>query len=204
MNNSKLQILYNAALLLKGSIFWIAQLKTRWPLEFQQVMGPEQQNFFFDGDEFKYELWQVKFLWYLRIQYLHQIILSPTDESDDIDFTEKNATAFAELLQHLDDKSLSLVIRDAQNNGRKALIILREHYLSKGKPKVISLYIELTCLRRLESMSITDSIIRAENISNALKEDGAIISDRLLIMMVLKGLPLNFKPFTTIITQKKT
>ena len=89
-------------------------------------------------------------------------LLSPTDESDDIDFTEKNATAFAELLQHLDYKSLSLVIRDAQNNGRKALIILREHYLSKGKPKVISLYIELTCLRRLESMSITDSIIRTE------------------------------------------
>ena len=49
----------------------------------------------------------------------------------------------------------------------------------------------------------TDFIIRAENISNALKEAGEIISDVLLITMVLKGLPTNFKPFTTVITQEK-
>ena len=69
-----------------------------------------------------------------------------------MDFVEKNATVFAELIQYLDNKSLSLVIRDAQNNERKALTLLREHYLSKGKPKVISLYTELTSLRRLESV----------------------------------------------------
>ena len=45
-------------------------------------------------------------------------------------------------------------------------------------------------LRRLES--ITDYIIRTENISNALKEAGEFISDGLLIAMVLKGLPQNF------------
>ena len=72
----------------------------------------------------------MKFLGYLRIQHLHQIKLSPIDQSDDIDFVEKNATAFTELIQYLDDRSLFLVIRDAQNNGRKALTIFREHYLS--------------------------------------------------------------------------
>ena len=46
----------------------------------------------------------MKFLGYLRIQHLHQIVLSPTDQSDDIDFVEKNATVFAELIQYLDDK----------------------------------------------------------------------------------------------------
>ena len=80
--------------------------------------------------------------------------------------------------------------------------ILREHYLSKGKPKVISLYTEQTSLRRLESESIRDDIIRTENISNALKEAGEVISDGLLIAVVLKGLPPNFKPFTRVITQK--
>ena len=140
---------------------------------------------------------------YLRIQHFHQIILSPTDQSDNIDFVEKNATAFVKLIQHLDDKSVSLAIRDAQDNGRKALTVLREHYLSKGKLKVISLYTDLTSLRRLESESITDYIIRTENISNALKEAEEVISNELLIAMVLKGLPLNFKPFTTVITQKK-
>ena len=66
-------------------------------------MDPEQQNFF-NGNESKHELWEVKFLGYLRIQHLHQIILSPTDQSDDIDFIE---TVFAELIQYLDNKNLS-------------------------------------------------------------------------------------------------
>ena len=81
--------------------------------------------------------------------------------------------------------------------------ILREHYLSKGKQKVISLNMELTSLRRLESESIIDYIIRTENISNVLKETGEVISDRLLIAMVLKGIPPYFKPFTMVITLKK-
>ena len=58
-------------------------------------------------------------------------------------------------------------------------------------------------MRRLESESITNDVIRVENISNALKEVGDVINDGLLIAMVLKGLPPNFKPFTRVITQKK-
>ena len=54
-----------------------------------------------------------------------------------MDLVVQNATVFAELIQYLDDKSLLL---DGKDNGRKALWILREHYLSKGKPKVISIY----------------------------------------------------------------
>ena len=54
--------------------------------------------------------------------------------------------------------------------------ILREHYLSKGKPKIIFLSTKLTSLRRLESESITDYIIRTENISNSLKEAGEFIN----------------------------
>ena len=65
-------------------------------------------------------------------------------------------------------------------------------------PKVISFYTELTSLKRLESESVTDYIIRIENISNVLKEAGEVIRDGLLIAMTL-----NFKHFTTVITQKK-
>ena len=57
-------------------------------------------------------------------------------------------------------------------------------------------------MRRLESESIRDCIIRAKNISNSLKEAGEVISDGLLIAMVLKGLSPNFKPFATVINQK--
>ena len=85
---------------------------------------------FFDGNESKYELWEVNVLRYLRIQHLHQIILSPTDQSDDMDIVEKNAT-FAKLIQYLDDKSLSL-IRDAQDNIKGTSFVKRkaESYFS--------------------------------------------------------------------------
>ena len=130
--------------------------------------------------------------------------MSGRDLSDDMDFVEKNDAVFTELIQYLDDKCLSLVIRDAKADGRKALGILRECYLSKGKPKVISLYTELTSLRRLESVSITDYIIRAEKCSNSLKGVEEVISDRHLIEIDLKGLLPNFKHFTKVKIQKET
>ena len=58
----------------------------------------------------------------------------------------KNTDAFAELVQCLDDRSLTLINRYAANDGRKAFGILREHYRSKGKPRIITLYTELTSL----------------------------------------------------------
>ena len=74
------------------------------------------------------------------------------DQSDNMDFVEKNAKVFAELILNLDNKSLSLIMRDAKDNRWKALGMVREHYLLKGKPKVISFYTELTSFRRLESV----------------------------------------------------
>ena len=44
-----------------------------------------------------------------------------------------------------DDKSLSLMM-DMPNNGRKDLIILREYYAGKGKPRVINVYKSLSWL----------------------------------------------------------
>ena len=91
----------------------------------------DRYDFLIDGYYFLIDRYDT--LGYFRIQHLHKIILSPTDQSDDIDFVEKNVTVFAHLIQYLDDISLSIVIRDALDNGRKALTILREHYLSKRK-----------------------------------------------------------------------
>jgi len=61
-----------------------------------------------------------------------------------------------ELIQFLDDQSLSLVMREAANDGRKALQILRDYYQGKGKPHIISLYTELTSLQKSDSESVTD------------------------------------------------
>ena len=155
----------------------------------------------FDGDENKYELWEVKFLSQMRIQKLHDVFV-PSEGEDELD-EAKNANGFAELVQHLDDRSLSLIIREAKDDGRKALKVLREHYQGKGKPRIIALYTELTSLKKGENETTTDYMIRAETAATALKSAEEVISDGLLIAMVLKGLPISYKTFATVVIQRE-
>ena len=151
----------------------------------------------FNGEEGKYELWEVKFLGYLRTVKLHDVVSAEAPNA------EKNAQVFAELVQLLDDTSLSLIMRDATDKGKEALIILRNHYLGASKPRIISLYTELTSLEKKADEKVTDYMIRAETAAASLKAAGETISDSLLIAMVLKGLPQEYKTFSTVITQRK-
>ena len=97
----------------------------------------------FDGDEEKYEIWKTKF-------WGHSQLLSLKDAILGINFTgennERNEEAYAELVQFLDDKNLSLIMREAANKRRKGLNILCRHYAGKGKPRVI-LYTQLNSLK---------------------------------------------------------
>jgi len=108
---------------------------------------------------------EVKFLGYMRLQKLKDTILPPKRAEID---AAKNEKAFAELVQFLDDRSLSLIMQDAANDGKRALEILREHYAGKGKPRIISLYTELTSLVKKASESVTDYAVRAETHSTTL------------------------------------
>ena len=116
--------------------------------------GP-RSKLLFSGDQEHYELWEVKFLAHLRLCKLLSVIENDdgseaTSEGDG----EKNKTVFAELVQYLDDKSLSLIIRDAKNDGRKSIKILRDHYLGSSKPRIISLYCELTSLKKVNEETV--------------------------------------------------
>ena len=75
----------------------------------RQVAGPVQQdliNYYSVG--MKQTLSNGKFLGYTRLQKLKDTI----DAGEDVDIDEENnAEAYAELIQFLDEKSLSLVIR---------------------------------------------------------------------------------------------
>lgn len=100
----------------------------------------------FDGDEKNYELWEAKFLGHLHLQGLKDTILNEPDEANEDD--EKNAEAYAELIQFL----------DAADDGREALRILREYYAGKGKPRIINLYTELTSLQKSPTENVTEYV----------------------------------------------
>ena len=109
--------------------------------------GPRKPQLYFDGDPERFELFLVKFNAHLRLNKLLDVLShTPSGKEGEAAHQERNAVVFAELVQSLDDKSLSLIIRDASDDGRKALKILREHYLRSTKPRIISLYCELTSL----------------------------------------------------------
>ena len=81
--------------------------------------------------------------------------------------------------------------------------VLREHYQRIGKPRIIALYTELTSLKKGENETTTDYMIRAETAATALKSAEVVISDGLLIAMVLKGLPISYKTFATVVIQRE-
>ena len=159
------------------------------------LRGYGTQNLVFSGESQDFELWSVKFKGMIRLQKLHTILESSADTVDD----DKNAQLFAHLVQCLDNKSINLIIRDAMNKGREAYNILEEHHIGTSKPRIISLYTELTTLRMSSNETVTDYVLRAENASTRLKQAKENISDMLLIAMVLKGLPSSFKSFCTLI-----
>ncbi|XP_033127433.1 uncharacterized protein LOC117125141 [Anneissia japonica] len=164
------------------------------------LTGYGPRRILFNGDESQYELWEVKFMGYMWLQKLHGVINPGDGNPPD---ANKNANAFAELVQRLDDRSLSLVIRDAKYDGRKALKILREHYLGRGKPRIITMYSKLCSLKMERGENTTDYVIRAETIGVSLKTAREVVSDSLLISMILKGLPDKYNTFNTVITQKE-
>ena len=163
--------------------------------------GPSSQwqNLAFDGDERNFETWEVKILGYMKLRKLKEILVGTDDPADE----DRNETAFAELIQFLDERSLSLVIREAKDDGRKAFKILREFYAGSSKPRVITLYNQLTTLVKWESVSVADYMIRAEKAASALRSADEQVSDALLIATTLKGLPDEYKVFVTITVPKR-
>ena len=65
--------------------------------------GPRSQwqNLTFDGEERKFETWEVKILGYMKLRKLKEALVGADNVNED-----KNETAFAELIQFLDELSL--------------------------------------------------------------------------------------------------
>jgi transposase InsO family protein len=165
--------------------------------------GP-RARLIFNGDIATYNIWETRFINYLYTvdEKLVKAIEPRADGvTDDKDFDKKNRRAYAELTQVLDERSLELIMTDCKNNGREALKVLRQHYVSTEKPRILALYEELTTLTMTDTENITDYLLRAERASTGLKTAGETISDNLIMAMVLKGLPATYQPFVVVHTQ---
>ena len=77
------------------------------------------------------------------------------------DITDKQIeTAYTELIEFLDERSLTLGIRETKEKDRQAWKILQEHYAT-SKPRIITLYNELTTLQKFCTETITKYLLRA-------------------------------------------
>ena len=119
-----------------------------------------RNQLYFDGDHTRFELLEVKFLGYMKLQKLLDVIVKPESKRiENAPAHDKLGEAFVELVQFVDDRSLSLIICDAKEDGRKALQTLRDHYSGRCKPRIIALYTELTTLKMGENETVTDHMI---------------------------------------------
>ena len=63
------------------------------------------------------------------------------------------------------------------------------------------MYTELALLKKSSEESVTECMLRPENAAISLKNGGQNIDDWLLIAMLIKGLPVEFQAFSTVVTQ---
>lgn len=158
----------------------------------------------FDGKAEEYELWEERMLCCMHGVGLKETILRApsgdlTAAQKDLD-DKLNADAYCELAPLLDNTSLGLIFRDTKDKGRESLRVLREHYIGKGRPRIVTLYTTMTALKKADNETVTEYIIRAEQIITALRSAGEAPSEGLMMAMVMRGLPEKYKPFTLMVT----
>ncbi|RVE59116.1 hypothetical protein OJAV_G00201250 [Oryzias javanicus] len=132
----------------------------------------------FDGDEARYHIWEARFLAYLKTIGLKDAILG----------SQQAGAADVEA---------------APDDGKKSLEILRRHFESEEKPRIVGLYTELTNVLMAEKEELADYLARVEKIVAALNRAKETLSDALLVAMVLKGLTDEYAPFSVHVTQTR-
>lgn len=164
--------------------------RTKWPT--------------FDGRAEEYELWEERMLCCMHRVGLKDTILKepggPLTVEEQAEDGRLNADAYCAMVPLLDNVSLGLIFRETKNKGRESLQVLREHYIGKGRPRIVSMYITLTSLKKADTETVTEYIIRTEQIITALKGAGEAPSEGLMMAMIMRGLPEKYKPFTLMVT----
>lgn len=162
----------------------------------------------FDGEEARYHIWEARFLAYLKTIGLKDAILGTelaagANAQEVVEVGRKNELAYAELCGCLDDKTQTLILYEAPDDGKKSLEILRHQFESEEKPRIVGLYTELTNVLMADGEELADYLARVEKIVAALNRAKETLSDALLMAMVLKGLTDEYNPFSVHVTQTR-
>ena len=88
----------------------------------------------FNGEEENYKIWEMKFLAYMRTKELRNAI---DPDATGIVAVASRERAFAELVQVLDDRSLNLIMSDAEGDAKTAMLILRDHYAGTSEQRIL-------------------------------------------------------------------
>ena len=102
-----------------------------------------------------------------------------------------------ELVQCLDKKSVFL--RPYRGKGSEAWSVLCKRFKSFERPRLQKLISDLTNLRKYNNESIVDYITRAEDMQLNLSEVDESISEKMFVLILLKGLPREFESFCTLV-----
>ena len=101
-------------------------------------------------------------------------------------------------MQCLDKRSIMMLKSECKRNGSEAWKRLTAHFSSAETPRMMNLLEQLTSLSLKPTEEMTDYLIRAETLSSSLKVAGEKISEKLLVSVVLKGLPDSYEYFKTV------
>ena len=147
----------------------------------------------FSGEEDDFAYWSEKFEGYMHNKKLRGQLLG-TDASND----DEKYNVWAELVQCLDKRSIMMLKSECKGNGPEAWKRLTAHFSSSETPRVMNLLEQLTSLSLKPTEEMTDYLIRAETLSSSLEVAGEKISEKLLVSVVLKGLPDSYEYFKTV------
>ena len=155
--------------------------------------GEKRRCLQFSGEEDDFAYWREKFEGYMHTKKLRGQLLGTEASNND-----EKYNIWAELVQCLDKRSIMMLKSECKGDGPEAWKRLAAHFSSSETPRVMNLLEQLTSLSLKPSEEMTDYLIRAETLSSSLEVAGEKISEKLLVSVVLKGLPDSYEYFKTV------
>ena len=164
----------------------------------------KEEDFAFFADQFEAKMYLMK----LKNLLLDEVTIVQADPGDEAavrrqdkveeELKELRWQVWCELIQCL-QRETGMLIRVCKGDGTKAWKVLNEHFRSAERPRVQHLLQSLTNLKLMPGESVTDYLIRAEDIKLNLGEVGEPVSDQMMCSVVLKGLTKEYDSFVTVV-----